>query len=124
MIYGLGIDIIQIKRIKCALDKYGDKFAQRILGEEECEIFGARLDKASFVAGRFAAKEAVIKSLASFFDAGGLSFKSIQILPDLYGRPYCHLEDHVREKVFDKEIKISISHDRESATAVAILSGD
>ncbi len=124
MIYGLGIDIIRIKRIKDALDKYGDKFARKILGEEEREIFRGRLDKAAFVAGRFAAKEAVMKSLSSFFDTGGLHFKSIQILPDLYGRPYCHLDDTIREKIFDKEIKISISHDREAATAVAIMSGD
>lgn len=124
MIYGLGIDIIQIKRIKNALDRYGDKFAQRILGEEEREIFRERLDKAAFVAGRFAAKEAVMKSLSSYFDTGGLRFKSIQILPDLYGRPYCHLQDDIRERIFDKEIKISITHDRESAAAVAVMSGD
>jgi holo-[acyl-carrier protein] synthase len=124
MIYGLGIDLVQIKRIEKALDRFGDRFARRIMGEEERELFRERRDKATFLAGRIAAKEAVMKTISTYFDTGGLYFKMIQILNDYYGRPYIHLEDKIREKIFDKEIKISITHDRESAAAVAIMSGD
>ncbi len=124
MIYGLGIDLVQIKRIEKALDRYGGKFARRILGEEEWEIYRDRKDKATFLSGRFAAKEAVMKTLLTHFESGGLYFRMIQILTDYYGRPYVHLEDKVREKIFDKEIRISITHDRETAAAVAVMSGD
>lgn len=123
MIYSVGIDLIEIKRIKDALRRWGDKFLHRFLGEEERILYHQRQNKIQFVAGRFAAKEAVIKSLGAFFDSG-IHMKDIQILNDLYGKPYVHLEDAVRERIIDKEVKISITHERKMAAAVAILSGD
>ncbi|UCD16602.1 MAG: holo-ACP synthase [Candidatus Zixiibacteriota bacterium] len=124
MIYSIGIDLVQIRRIRAALDRYGDKFAKRILGEKEWEIYLERLDKANFLSGRFAAKEAVMKTLLSYFEHGELYYKSVQILNDIYGMPYVHLEDTDRERIFKKEVKISISHEREIAAAVAIMTGD
>ncbi len=123
MIYSVGIDLIEMNRIKEALTRWGDKFIQRFLGEEERILFHQRHNKVQFVAGRFAAKEAVIKSLGAFFDSG-VHMKDIQILNDLYGKPYVHLEDAIRERILDKEVKISITHERKMAAAVAILSGD
>ena len=124
MIYSIGIDLVQIKRIKTALDRYGDNFARRILGEDEREIYRKRINKATFLAGRFAAKEAVMKALSTNFEKGGLFFRRIQILNDFYGRPYAHLDDSIREKIFEKEVKISITHDRETAAAVCVMTGD
>lgn len=123
MIYSLGIDIIQTDRVKKALETWGKKFADKILGEEEMEIFSAKINKVQFLAGRFAAKEAVIKCLGAFFDER-VSFRQIQILNDLYGKPYVHLDDPIRERILDKEVKISITHERQMAAAVAIITGD
>ncbi|MFH2037671.1 MAG: holo-ACP synthase [Candidatus Zixiibacteriota bacterium] len=123
MIYSVGIDLIETERIKIALDRWGDRFARRFLGDEERIMYREKRNKVQFAAGRFAAKEAVMKALGAFFDSG-VYLKDIQILNDLYGKPYVHFEDAIRERIFDKEVKISITHERKMAAAVAVLSGD
>ena len=123
MIYSVGIDLIELERVSNALDKWGDKFARRILGEEERILYREKKNKVQFLAGRFAAKEAVMKSLGTFFDSG-VHLRDIQVLNDLYGKPYVHLDDRIREKIIDKEVKVSITHERKMAAAVAIVTGD
>ena len=123
MIYSVGIDLIDTERIGRALDKWGESFAKKILGVEEYEMYLKKFNKVQFLSGRFAAKEAVIKTLGAFFERR-ISFKDIQVLNDLYGKPYVHLEDNLRERVLDKEIKVSITHERKMAAAVAIITGD
>jgi len=123
MIYSVGIDLIEIDRMRNALDRWGDKFIRKFMGEEERNLFREKKNKTQFAAGRFAAKEAVIKSLGPFFEKG-VSLTEIQILNDLYGKPYVHLEDKIRERILDKEVKISITHERKMAAAVAVLTGD
>lgn len=123
MIYSVGIDLIDTERISKALDRWGKTFANKILGEEEYEMYLKKFNKVQFLSGRFAAKEAVIKTLGAFFERR-ISFKDIQVLNDLYGKPYVHLEDNLRERVLDKEIKVSITHERKMAAAVAIITGD
>lgn len=123
MIYSVGIDLIDTERISKALDRWGETFAKKILGEEEYEMYLKKFNKVQFLSGRFAAKEAVIKTLGAFFERR-ISFKDIQVLNDLYGKPYVHLEDNLRERVLDKEIKVSITHERKMAAAVAIITGD
>ncbi len=123
MIYSVGIDLIDTERIGKALDKWGESFAKKILGIEEYEMYMQKFNKVQFLSGRFAAKEAVIKTLGAFFERR-INFKDIQVLNDLYGKPYVHLEDNLRERVLDKEIKVSITHERKMAAAVAIITGD
>jgi len=123
MIYSVGIDLTDIERIRKDLDRWGEKFVQRLLGDEERILYRQKQDKVRFVAGRFAAKEAVMKALGAFFDSGVYP-RNIQILNDLYGKPYVHLDDDIREKILDKEIKVSITHERTMAAAVAITTGD
>jgi len=123
MIYSVGIDIIDTERIKNALDKWDKIFAKKILGEEEYDIYCQKYNKVQFLSGRFAAKEAVIKTLGAFFERR-INFRDVQILNDLYGKPYVHLEDNLRERVIDKEIKVSITHERKMAAAVALITGD
>ena len=123
MIYSVGIDLIDTERIRRALKRWGKLFAEKILGEEEYVMYGQKINKVQFLSGRFAAKEAVIKTLGAFFERR-INFRDIQILNDLYGKPYVHLEDDLRERVLDKEIKVSITHERKMAAAVAIITGD
>ena len=123
MIYSVGIDLIDTERIGKAIDKWGESFVKKILGEEEHEMYLKKFNKVQFLSGRFAAKEAVIKTLGAFFERR-INFRDIQVLNDLYGKPYVHLEDNLRERVLDKEIKVSITHERKMAAAVAIITGD
>ncbi len=123
MIYSIGLDLVEIERIRQALKRWEEKFVRRLLGEEERNLYRARQNKVQFVAGRFAAKEAVMKSLGPYFERG-VHMRDIQILNDLYGKPYVHLEDTIRERILDKEIKVSITHERKMAAAVAVMTGD
>ena len=123
MIYSVGIDLIDSERIEKAMDRYGRKFISKILGDEELSMFDHRVNKIQFLSGRFAAKEAVIKTLGAFFERR-IHFRDMQILNDLYGKPYVHLEDNIRERVLDKEVKVSITHEKKMAAAVALITGD
>ncbi len=123
MMYSVGIDLTDIERIRRDLDRWGEKFIGRLLGEEERNLYRGRRDKVKFVAGRFAAKEAVMKALGAMVTSGVYP-RNIQILNDLYGKPYVHLDDNVREKIFDMEIKVSITHEHTMAAAVAVMTGD
>lgn len=122
MIHGIGVDSVNIERIYSLYNKYGNKLAERILGEEEMISFQAkRVEKAKvhFLARRFAAKEAIAKALGSGI-RDKLSFKSIQILNDNLGKPYCKFETSLEKNY---KIEISISDDYPSAIAFAIVWG-
>ncbi|MDH5370190.1 MAG: holo-ACP synthase, partial [Gammaproteobacteria bacterium] len=86
MIYGIGTDIVHINRMRENLDKYGDKFARRILTEAEFNEFEAKHDKAAFLAKRFAAKEATSKAMGTGFSQG-LSLHHIGVEHDDAGKP-------------------------------------
>ena len=123
MILGIGIDIIEIGRIREALER--PAFAARIFtaGEREyCEGRGAQRE-ASFAA-RFAGKEAVLKAFGTGLSAG--SWQDVEILPDEAGRPTVRLTGYFGELAARRGVAaahISLSHAREYATAQAILWG-
>jgi holo-[acyl-carrier protein] synthase len=123
MIYSIGIDLVQTGRVRRAIEQWGESFASKILGEKEMGLYNAKHNKIPFLSGRFAAKEAVIKTLGACFDER-VFFRQIQILNDPQGKPYVLLEDIVKNKIPGKGIMISITHEREMAAAVAILIGD
>ncbi len=75
----IGCDIIEIQRIQNAFLKRGDRFAQRILTPNEMELFLKHNKRISFLAGRFAAKESIAKTLQTGF-TNGVTFHSMEIL--------------------------------------------
>jgi len=118
MIYGVGTDIIEIGRITAMLEKH-THFVEKIYTEAEaayCQKRGAP----SF-AGRFAAKEAVVKALGHGMN--GWSFLDVEILTDDAGKPWvrCHgvAAQYCQQRNIVK-IHISISHNRETAVAYAV----
>lgn len=108
-IIGIGCDIVQISR----LEKHSGPLARRILSPKEFakyqKLSGRR--QIEYLAGRFAAKEALIKA-AGFHH----SFQSLEILNTPEGKPVCALAGH--------QVFLSISHEREYATAMAIVQAD
>jgi len=111
----LGCDIVEIDRIKNAIDKYGDRFIKRILTEKEREIFFKRNRSLQFFSGRFAAKESISKSFKTGI-GGDLSFTDIEILNGEKGEPIVFLKGERRS-----DIEISISHGRDYSIAVSII---
>jgi holo-[acyl-carrier protein] synthase len=120
MIYSIGIDLINVPRVKKALSQWGDKFAVKILGDDEMPLFDSKFNKAQFLAARFAAKEAIIKALGDFRQER-VPYRHIQILNDATGKPYVVLDDDVKASLPGKKIMISLTHERELAAAVAII---
>ena len=114
----IGIDIIEIARIKAAIDRWGKHFLQRVYTEPELRQYGK---KPSSLAARFAAKEAVIKALGTA--ASGISWKDIEILSEPGGKPLVRLHGKARGKADALglgEMAISLSDSREHAIAFVI----
>ncbi|WP_186576321.1 holo-ACP synthase [Aquibacillus kalidii] len=115
MIAGIGIDIIEFKRIEKSLRK-SDRLVNRVLTDAEKAIYiglESERRKIEFFAGRFAAKEACAKAFGT--GIGSLSFQDIEVLPDSKGAP----KISVKDRMFS--IFVSISHSESYAIAQVIL---
>ncbi|NIR32360.1 MAG: holo-ACP synthase [Gammaproteobacteria bacterium] len=96
MIHGVGIDLVQTSRIAAALERFGERFAQRILTDHEHRRFRQARRRVDFLAKHFAAKEAFMKALGTGLRQG-VSWRDIEIRNEPLGRPYLHLTGRVRE---------------------------
>jgi holo-[acyl-carrier protein] synthase len=118
----IGIDVCDINRIVAVLERHGDRFRRRVLTEGEDRYCGARVQR---VAGRWAAKEAVSKVLG--LGVRGVGWREIEILPNRAGQPQVILHGRARVRAGHLAIgpvTVSISHERETAVAVAIAGRD
>lgn len=120
MIHSIGLDLVEIARISSGMERYGERYVRRILGVDEILIFTKRYDKALFLAGRFAAKEAVIKGLGRFLETRP-PLSEIQILNGATGQPQLHLPDYIQEKLKTSQCLLSITHEKNYAAAVAVF---
>ncbi|MBM7614264.1 holo-ACP synthase [Alkaliphilus hydrothermalis] len=123
MIKGIGIDMIEIERIKEAMEK-NSKFIERFFTSDEIGIFEEKNFRPSTIAGFFAAKEAVVKSLGTGFRH--MKWKDVEIYQDPLGKPYVKLHNNGAKIAYDigiEDILISISHSRFNAVAQAIALG-
>ena len=121
MVIGLGIDIIEIDRIKISIDKYGEKFLSKIFTPAEINYCQSKANKFQHFAARFAAKEAVYKALATGWQEV-LSWQDIEILNEPTGMPQVSMGGRLKEFLAeDKSLKISISHSKNYVTCVAII---
>lgn len=121
MIFGIGTDIVQVDRIQKNLDRYGERFARRILAESEYAEFSQVNNPARFLAKRFAAKEAAAKAYGIGF-SDGLVFRDIAVGHDEQGKPELQLAGRAAELC--KEMGIGrnyISIADESDYAVAFV---
>jgi holo-[acyl-carrier protein] synthase len=116
MIIGSGIDIIEIKRLKKAIRKWGNSFLHRVFSDEEIKYAKKRRFPYEHLAARFAAKEAVLKAIG---DNNQIGWHDIKIFNDRHGRPICTLSN--KKDKNKTEILISISHTKEYAVASAII---
>lgn len=117
----IGVDIVDLDRIERLYSRYGVKFLQRFLSEEEIAVCLHKPQVIASIAGRFAAKEAVVKALGTGF-SGGVHWKSFAILNDERGCPFVQpaAEAHFPSGCV---VKISIAHDRHAAIATALIDG-
>lgn len=123
MIVGLGIDLIELDRVRGVLERHGRRFFDRVLTAGEQDYCLRFRDPAPSVGGRFAAKEAVLKALGTGL-AGGIRWVDIEVLRNAEGAPAIALYGRAAELANEREVNrvhLSLSHDRRAAVAVAIL---
>ena len=124
-ILGTGIDIVECLRIAQMIERHGELFINRVYTDHEIEYCRGRKAATQHYAGRWAAKEAVLKALGTGW-ARGLSWTDMEVRNDEAGRPSVRLGGGAREvceKLGITDIMITISHCRTHATAFAIAVG-
>jgi len=122
MIIGLGTDIVEIDRVRDMIERHGDNFLQRCFTGDEIAYADKHRDAAVRFAGRWAAKEAVVKVLGTGF-VKGITFHDIEVLPLDTGQPRIELSGGARQIATSMGISsvlITISHAKLYATATAI----
>jgi holo-[acyl-carrier protein] synthase len=124
LILGIGTDIVEIERIGRAIER-NEKFVTRIFSKNEIEYLTRRNFRPEFVAGRFAAKEAVVKAMGTGFS--GFEFRDIEIDRNAAGKPIVMLKGKAKQfaqKYGNYKMFITISHEKKNAIAFAVLEGN
>ena len=123
-ILGIGVDIVQNKRIKFLINN--KRFIKRIIGKNEIKFFNEKINKVEYLSKRFAAKEALAKALGTGFRKK-LQFRDIEILNDKIGKPY-YLKSKKIDKIILKKFNInkynlflSLSDEKDYSIAFTIL---
>jgi holo-[acyl-carrier protein] synthase len=86
MIFGVGTDILEVRRIEESYRRFGERFAERLLMPEELALYPKARNRVRFLAMRFAAKEAVVKAIGTGF-AHGMWIRDAGVVPNRLGRP-------------------------------------
>jgi holo-[acyl-carrier protein] synthase len=87
MIYGIGVDLVKVARIEGVLERYGDRFLDRVFTEREIAYCRGRSWAAAGFAMRFAAKEAFSKALGVGLRKGGIRWREVEVIPNPLGKP-------------------------------------
>lgn len=120
MIKAVGNDIIEVARIKRAWERHGDRFLNKLFTAREIAYcLSKKACPERHLAGRFAAKEALVKALGTGF--GPVSWLELEIINDSMGKPHVTVAERIALTYHNPRFLLSISHCHEYATAVAIL---
>jgi holo-[acyl-carrier protein] synthase len=121
----VGVDIIELDRIRRAVERHGQRFLARIYTPQEIARYRHRPPE---LAARFAAKEAVSKALGvglNHMSTHGIGWHEVEVLPDALGKPVVHLSGRAQELASAQglvEWAISLSHGRDHAVAFVVAS--
>jgi holo-[acyl-carrier protein] synthase len=120
MLVGLGVDMVEVGRIKKALNRWGERFLRRVFTSQERSYCMRKAFPEQSFAARFAAKEAVFKAMGRGLSVG-IRWTDVEIVNDKSGKPEVRLEKKITRRIDNKRILLSISHTKEFAIAQAIL---
>lgn len=114
MLIGTGVDITEVRRIRQAVEKWGEDFLGRVFTKDEIKNAKTKTSFYQHLAGRFAAKEAVFKAVGD----NKLSWQDLQISNDKEGKPACLFLNGRGKNI---QAHISISHVKTYAVASAVI---
>ena len=125
MITGIGIDVIQNERIRASIQRFGDRFLNRIYTEAEIEYCHKRARPEIHYAARFAAKEAAFKAIGTGW-AAGVKWRDVEVIRLSSGKPELHLYGEALGHATSAgatSFYVSLTHDQLVSCAVVILEG-
>jgi holo-[acyl-carrier protein] synthase len=123
MIYGIGIDVVEPQRVSRLLDRFGERFARRVLTELEWPGYAKTVNRVLFVANRFAAKEAFSKAMGTGFRYP-VTLQCISIVQDRRGKPGFTFHPRLQQVVESEGITghyVTISDEKSLACACVVL---
>ena len=125
MIFGNGIDIIDIKRIERVINKYGSRFKKKCFLIDEIKRSENKHNSIESYAKRYAAKEACAKALGTGL-AQGVHWKDIEVRNNIYGKPYILLHNKAKKllkknKINNYKVEISLTDEKQFALASVII---
>jgi holo-[acyl-carrier protein] synthase len=120
MVVGLGVDILEIARIRATIESQGEAFLRRVFTAREIAYCGAKADPFQHYAARFAAKEAVSKALATGW-SGDFAWRDVEVMNDETGKPLVTLHGRIGERLAGCRILVSLSHSDAHVVAVALI---
>lgn len=122
-ILGLGIDMIEVMRIQEAIQRSGDRLAQRVLSAAEWQLYQKHKHPVSFLAKHFVAKEAAAKAFGTGI-RNGLAFRQFEVFHDKLGKPNIRLYDYAATIAQERgvvAIHVSLTDERCYACATVII---
>jgi len=123
MVEGVGIDIIEVSRIKTNIDEYGSLFTGKIFTSEEIKYCSDKPNPFQHFAARFAAKEAFSKATGTGWNSD-FSWQEVEVMNEPSGRPYLRLYGAAMKNFGNKKIFLSLSHSGDYVTAIVIISSE
>lgn len=123
MIFGIGTDVLELDRVERIWKRYGSRFAERLLLDEEADLFARARRPVRFLAMRFAAKEAIVKAMGTGF-ANGIWVRDVGSVPNQLGQPQVVYSARGRamcERLGIGEGFLSLTDEAGLVVAVAVL---
>lgn len=118
---GIGIDLVEVPRIRELLEKHGQRFKERTFTAGEIAYCDACAEPAMHYAARFAAKEAVAKALGTGLWAEGVVWTDIEVVREASGKPAIVLHGAAKQHAAEAICLVSLTHTRDLAMAQVIL---
>jgi holo-[acyl-carrier protein] synthase len=125
MIVGTGIDIAEVPRIAASIERFGDRFLQRVFTEGEIRYCESKANRFERYAARFAAKEAAMKAIGTGWNHG-VAWRDVEVSRMPGGRPTIQFHRKAAEfaaKLGVKQVALSLTHSEHYAIAQVILEG-
>ncbi|MEK7818484.1 MAG: holo-ACP synthase [Bacteroidota bacterium] len=120
MIKGIGVDIIEIDRIKVSIETYGKSFIDKFFTANEIEYCSKKANPFQHFAARFAAKEAVSKALSTGW-SGEFRWHDFEVTNDKLGKPYFTIYGALKLSLENCNIQLSLSHSDKTVVAFVVI---
>lgn len=123
MIFGIGVDVLEVKRIGETLERYGDHFIERLLMPQEQAQLAKTQRRVRFIAMRFAAKEAIVKAMGTGF-SHGVWIRDVGVVQNAWGKPevvFSERGERVRRGLGVGDGHVTLTDEAGLVVAVAVL---